>query len=291
MGYLHITNLYRPEAQDILLYKEVYALEKLHGTSTHIGWKDNQIRFFSGGIKHENFIKLFNEADLITKFKSIGLPEVIVYGEGYGGKEQGMRATYGDNLKFIAFDVKVGDKWLTVPEAEDFVVNKLGLEFVYYEKVSTKLSDLDAQRDAPSVQAKRNGILEPKMREGIVIRPLIELNDSRGNRVIVKHKRDEFKETKTPRVVNPEDLKVLVGANKIAEEWVTPMRLEHILGKMESYDITKMPEIIKAMLEDVYREGAGEFIDSKDVRKSIGSMTVKLFKIKLQQNLIDVVNK
>ena len=264
----------------------MYALEKIHGTSTHIAWKDGQVRFFSGGTKHETFIQIFNEAELIVKFQSTGLNDVIVYGEGYGGKEQGMRATYGENLKFIVFDVKVNDKWLTVPEAEQFVLN-LGLDFVSYKKVTTKLSDLDAERDANSVQAVRNGITEPKMREGIVIRPLIELNDHRGNRVICKHKRDEFKETKTPRVVNPDDLKVLTEAIKIAEEWVTPMRLEHILGKMETYSIVDMPTIIKAMLEDVYREGSGEFVDSKDVRKAIGNMTVKLFKLKLQQNLID----
>ena len=264
----------------------MYALEKIHGTSTHIAWKDGQVRFFSGGTKHETFIQIFNEVELIAKFQATGLNDVIVYGEGYGGKEQGMRATYGENLKFIVFDVKVNDKWLTVPEAEQFVLN-LGLDFVSYKKVTTKLSDLDAERDANSVQAVRNGITEPKMREGIVIRPLIELNDHRGNRVICKHKRDEFKETKTPRVVNPDDLKVLTEAIKIAEEWVTPMRLEHILGKMETYSIVDMPTIIKAMLEDVYREGSGEFVDSKDVRKAIGSMTVKLFKVKLQQNLID----
>lgn len=31
MGYLHIDNLYKPVAQDILLFKKCYALEKIHG--------------------------------------------------------------------------------------------------------------------------------------------------------------------------------------------------------------------------------------------------------------------
>ena len=31
MGYLHIENLYK--AQDILLFRECYALEKVHGTA------------------------------------------------------------------------------------------------------------------------------------------------------------------------------------------------------------------------------------------------------------------
>ena len=39
MGYLHVPNLYRPEAQAILEFKRLYALEKIHGTSAHIQWK------------------------------------------------------------------------------------------------------------------------------------------------------------------------------------------------------------------------------------------------------------
>ena len=36
MGYLHIENLYKN--QTVLMFKELYALEKLHGTSAHIRW-------------------------------------------------------------------------------------------------------------------------------------------------------------------------------------------------------------------------------------------------------------
>src|SRR5690348_10996218 len=37
MGYLHIGNLYK--TQDLLLFRECYALEKVHGTSAHITCK------------------------------------------------------------------------------------------------------------------------------------------------------------------------------------------------------------------------------------------------------------
>ena len=37
MAYHHIDNLYRN--QDVLLFKEVYALEKIHGTSAHVSFK------------------------------------------------------------------------------------------------------------------------------------------------------------------------------------------------------------------------------------------------------------
>src|SRR3990167_5040344 len=107
MGYLHIYNLYKN--QDILLFKECYALEKIHGTSAHISWKDEQLHFFSGGSNHESFINLFNHDFLIEKFKEIAAVSMIFYGEAYGGKLQGMSRTYGNHLKFVVFDVKINN--------------------------------------------------------------------------------------------------------------------------------------------------------------------------------------
>ena len=53
MAYLHIDNLYKN--QEILMFKECYALEKIHGTSAHVGFKEGAIHFFSGGENHERF--------------------------------------------------------------------------------------------------------------------------------------------------------------------------------------------------------------------------------------------
>ena len=106
MAYLSIDNLYK--AQTILLFKECYALEKIHGTSAHITYRENQLTFFSGGSSHENFVKLFDRDKLLEKFIQIGQTDIVVYGEAHGGKMQGMRETYGNELKFVAFEVKIG---------------------------------------------------------------------------------------------------------------------------------------------------------------------------------------
>ena len=82
-----------------------------------------------------------------------------VFGEGYGGKEQGMRDTYGPDLKFIAFDVKIGNRWLSVTDAED-VVKKLGLEFVFYKKVSTYFTEENGVRKYVELDAERDRILQ-----------------------------------------------------------------------------------------------------------------------------------
>lgn len=284
MGYAHVANLYRPEAQTILLFKEVFALEKIHGTSAHLRWKDGQLTFFSGGEKHSNFVNLFDEPALKAKFEEFGHAEVIVFGEAYGGKQQGQSYRYGKELKFIAFDVKVNDFWLSVTNAEG-LVGSLGLEFVHYKRVSTDLTALDAERDAPSEQARRNGMGEHP-REGIVIKPIVDMRTNDGERIMAKHKRDEERETKTPRQVDdPAKLAVLEEADAIATEWVTDTRLEHVLDKLGDVGMQDTPKVIAAMIEDVVREGKGEIVDSKDARKAIGKATVKLFQRKLKSTI------
>lgn len=278
MGYMHIDNLYK--YPHMLLFKEVYALEKIHGTSAHISWKDGKVSFFSGGESHERFLGLF-DTDIATRFQAIGHDEVTVYGEAYGGKQQGMSGTYGKELKFIVFDVKVGDCWLSVPNAEDVAI-KLELEFVDYVKCETDLKSLDRERDRDSVQAARNGVGMGKLREGVVLRPLIELTKNDGTRIICKYKGEAFSETRTKREVDPKKLKTLENATAIAEEWVTPMRLEHVLDKLpEATEMKHTGDVAKAIVDDVKREAEGEVEWSKDVERAIGRAAAKIYKAKL----------
>jgi len=313
MGYLHIENLYKE--QTILLFKRCFALEKIHGTSAHITFKNEptaagagdtviKLNFFSGGESHVRFLTLFNQEELLKRFADLGIRDrdVTVYGEAYGGSQQGMSHVYGKELKFIVFDIQVGECWLNVPNADD-MAKKLGLDFVYYEECSTDLASLDAQRDMVSVQAIRNGVssivghnvlteadgvvevpnigrvLDSKPREGVVLRPLVELTDNRGNRVVCKHKGDKFKETATPRpVVDPSKMQVLADANAVANEWVTATRLEHVLDKLPGHCMEKMRDIIAAMQEDVLREGKGEIVESESVKKAIGKKAAEMYK-------------
>jgi len=289
----HISNLYRPEGQTILLFKRCYCLEKIHGTNTKVVFNpaNDEIKFHSGGETHEKFVSLFNQEQLLKGFNELGVPfdkTVTIFSECYGGKQQGMSYTYGKDTKVIAYDVQIGDKWLNVPAAED-VAKKLGIEFVHYVETSTDLAELDARRDAPSIQAKRNGIIEDKLREGVVIRPLVEMTLNNGERVACKHKGDSFQETATSRpVVDPTKMKMLEDSIAIANEWVTPMRLEHVLDKIPNHSMEKMRDIISAMVEDVFREGSGEIVESEAVKKSIGKKTVESYKNYIKSKLYDV---
>lgn len=283
MSYLHISNLYQDTT--IFLFKECYCTEKIHGSSAHVSWRNEEnkssqcpLRFFASGAKHDTFVALFDQNFLTEKFVELGIENIMIYGEVYGGKMMKMSGTYGKDLKFIAFEVKIDNHWLSVPQAEEIVL-QLGLDFVYYEKISTDILTLDKARDTHSIQAIRNGLGEGKLREGVVLRPLIELRKNNGTRIIVKHKNEKFQETKTPReVLTPEKLKVITDANEIAEEWVVPNRLNNVLSKIPALNITKMGEIILAMVEDIKREGEKEIIWSKIVQKAISKKTAQMTK-------------
>lgn len=282
MSYLHIQNLYK--SREILEFRKCYAMEKIHGTSAHIAWKDSQVEFFSGGCKYEEFVKLFNLENLVAKFTELGHPQVIVFGEAYGGKMQSMKASYGIHLKFVVFEVKIGDSWLAVPQAESVAI-QLGLDFVPWREISTELSSIDAEKDSDSVQAVKCGCGEGKKREGIVLRPLFECHLNNGERVIAKHKREDFVETKTPRPLDKDKFEVLTRAEEIATEWVTEMRLTHVLDGFPGAGIEQTGDIIKAMLEDVLREGVGEIEESKDMRIAVSRHTVLMFKRRISNEL------
>jgi len=299
MGYRHINNLYKDKT--VLMFKRLWAMEKIHGTSAHISFhffgdlksdskfdatlenKYCHIGYFSGGETYERFCGLFSTTELASKFLQLGMnTKITVYGEAYGGKQQGMSETYGKELKFVAFEVQIGDKFVDVPFAEQ-VCQKLGLEFVHYEEIDADPEIIDRLANAPSVQAKRNGVENPKLpREGVVLRPLVEFLHPDGvGRIMAKHKNDIYKEREhAPKLQSPEELKVLEDAKTIAQEWVTPMRLEHVLDKLKAegveLDEKQMNKIIKAMIEDVEREAEGEIISNKHTRKAISKKTAKL---------------
>lgn len=272
MGYLHIKNLYKDRA--ILEFKQVYALEKIHGTSAHIRMKDDKLSFFSGGVKsHEQFCALFDHEALAEKMRGT---DVVIYGEAYGGKLMKMSKVYGADLRFVAFDVMINGRWLGVPEADAYVVG-LGLEFVAWELIPS--DDIDKAREKPSAQAQRNGIGDDCETEGVVLRPPFECTNVYGERIIVKHKREKFRETTGPRELSATELQVLEDADQIAEEWVTEMRLTHVLDKLgPDLAVQDTGRVVAAMVEDVLREGEGEIVVTRQAKSAIGRRAAGLFK-------------
>lgn len=305
MGYMHINNLYKD--QTVLMFKELYALEKLHGTSAHLYYDKNQhikfvdpgnasqfratvkntpecvVSMFSGGASIVSFEQLVNMQDFADACAAMNAESVLVHGELYGGSQQKQAYRYGPKLKFGVFDVCINGTWLTVPDAAD-VAKKLGLEFVYYEKIPGTVEACDKARDMFSTQAYRNGMGMDKFMEGVVLRPTVEMTDNRGNRVMAKHKRPEERETATDRKVeDPKKLAVLSNATEIANEWVTETRLDHVLDKIPGAGLRETGQVLKAMLEDVFREAGLEIIDTKEARDAITTKTRLMFHARVKK--------
>ena len=292
MSYMHIPNLYRDGT--VLLFRRLFALEKIHGTSAHITWRQDtgNLHLHPGGGSATKFAAMFDIPALKTALRDLVGKNCTIYGEYYGGGGAAgmkMSATYGKVAKFIVFDIEIlgadlegnpKDCWLSVPQAND-LATKLGMEFVYWEEIDATVDAINAFRDSDSMQAVRNGCGPGHKKEGTVLRPLVELTKNNGERVIAKHRRSEFVERQNGEPepgVDPARLKVLEDAQAIADEWVVPRRLEHVMAKLApNLTIRDTGTVVRAMVEDVLREAAGEIVPSKEASTAIGRKAADLF--------------
>jgi hypothetical protein len=279
MGYMHIENLYKNKK--ILLFKKCYATEKIDGTSAHIGYNRDLDKLDTfAGTQSFQFYEQYKTDIWKEKLKKFCLThqtnKITIYGEWYGGGIQGNRF-YGEDKKFIAFDVKIDDYWINVKNAS-LVATSLGLDFVPFEIVDTDETSLINVRSKPSEIAKKAGF--DHIREGVVLHPLEEVRLNDNSRIMCKYKNDDFSEIKhEPKPFDPEQAKILEKANEIVEQFVTYNRLKHVIQTVPLHSNDDFGAIIRAMAEDVKREGDGEFVDfNKQVVKLIGKKTIELIK-------------
>jgi len=118
----------------------------------------------------------------------LDFPEgACLYGEGYGAGIQEGGGRYREEKDFVLFDVFGGKgRNYFKREAVEEIGAKYGLDFVPIIGRGN-LWDM--------VEMVRNGFLSkwgPFEAEGIVARPLVELQDRFGNRVITKIKHKDF---------------------------------------------------------------------------------------------------
>ena len=78
---------------------------------------------------------------------------------------------------------------------------------------------------------------------------------------------DTFKEREHLPKISEESLKIHEEAQSAVNEFVTEMRLSHILGKLTECNIEDTGMIIKFMIEDVFREAKGEIIENTEIKK------------------------
>lgn len=165
--------------------------EKIDGTNVRIIWDGQNIAYkgrTDRAVLPVDLLKQLHSTfePLKTRFfDNFSCKQVVLYGEGYGGKiQKGQK--YRETADFILFDIKIGQWWLTRESVKD-IGGRLDLSVVPCRGMGT-LWD--------AVHAAREGI--PSMfgdfeAEGYVARPAVELLDRSGQRIIAKIKCRDFR--------------------------------------------------------------------------------------------------
>lgn len=167
--------------------------EKIDGTNIRIYWDGHKVSYHG---RTENasipanlmnrLIELFggevNEEMFEQKF---GETPVILIGEGYGAKIQKGGGNYREDNDFILFDVSINGKYLSRENVKD-IANYFNLDVVPTIMIGKLEDGVKYVKEKPK---SKIGVADA---EGLVARPLFELKDENGKRIIVKIKVHDF---------------------------------------------------------------------------------------------------
>lgn len=281
----HLENLYRsPE----ILNGPVTITEKIHGFNARVGRDEDGKLWF--GSRNQDFdaavapsLQGFSDwaRGAFPEAEVLGLG-VTLYGEWAGrGIMKGI--DYG-TPRFYLFGVRYGDgPVLNDRETITGFARTYATAHVPFlgEVTRPVIGVLDALRDEPSEIAMGSG------REGIVVAPLLPFFDAHGHQVIGKHKSEAFRETaSSPRV--PRTPTDMTNALAFAAEYVTANRLEHVLQQVVEANpdcdcngglaVEVTGDVLRAMYNDVVREGGPDYealddVDKKILGKAVNKLT------------------
>lgn len=185
-------SIYRNETVKFLKDNDWEFTEKIDGTNIRVVWDSHKVSYYGRTDKAQipsqlmnRLIELFggdvNEEMFEQKF---GDKNVMLIGEGYGAKIQN-GSSYREDNDFILFDVLINDNYLSRENVKD-IANYFNIDVVPTIMIG-KLED-----GINWVKTKPKSKIGTANSEGLVARPLVELKDKNGNRVIVKIKVRDF---------------------------------------------------------------------------------------------------
>lgn len=187
-----IEGAFRNDAVKYLANNDWYFTEKIDGTNIRIHWDGHKVEF-AGRTDRAQIPKslmdyltnTFDSMEAEEMFEQkFGETNVILFGEGYGpGIQKG--GAYRNDVSFILFDVQIGDTWLKRDSVED-IATAFGVDIVPIIFVGNIKKAVDF------VKTKPKSTIGTANMEGVVGRPVIEMKDRLGKRVIVKIKVCDF---------------------------------------------------------------------------------------------------
>ena len=166
--------------------------EKVDGTNIRVMWDGKQVQF---GGRTDNaqipapLVNYLNATFTAEKMlANLEFPEspICLYGEGYGAKIQKGGGNYiPDGVAFVLFDVRADVWWLQLDDVCD-IAKRLGLKVVPFrgQGMLCEMTNMVKR----GLQSFWGGFYA----EGLVARPVIELKDRAGRRIITKLKHKDF---------------------------------------------------------------------------------------------------
>ena len=175
--------------------------EKVDGTNIRVGWSGGAVKFGGRTDRAElpgqlriHLEKTFTEELMSGTFQGEG--SITLIGEGFGGKIQKMSKTYGDEQRFILFDVFVEPCenhplgiWLERENVADIAAT-LNIPVVPVFFTAPLMQGYLKLKEFPDYNSLISEAGLPS--EGFVARPQVELRNRFGSRVITKIKGRDF---------------------------------------------------------------------------------------------------
>jgi len=158
--------------------------EKVDGTNIRVMYDEEGNVSFAGKTDAAQIPPMLLTA-LTCLFPNKLLNNACLYGEGYGNKIQKVGSNYRNDNSFVLFDVKVGDIWLERSNVED-IAKQLQCEVVPIIGSGTLREAIQLVKEGFNSQWGNF------LAEGIVARPVVELQNRMGERVITKIKHKDF---------------------------------------------------------------------------------------------------
>lgn len=188
-----MTDCWRNPTVEFLKDNEWLFTEKIDGTNISVVWDGHRVSFHGRTERAQipsslmNYLMdIFSGNEVEELFEQVfGDKEVILYGEGYGAKIQN-GGNYRSDVSFILFDVLIDNMWLT-RESVESIAKTFGIDVVPVVLRGTIKDAIDF------VMTNPKSTIGTAMMEGVVGRPVCEMYDRRGERIITKIKVRDFR--------------------------------------------------------------------------------------------------
>jgi len=175
--------------------EEVVITEKIHGTNSRVGVVEGtymagskELRRKQPGTWKENIywfpFSLPSVQALFDEYHSA--KQVILFGEVYGSKIQSLNYGVIDTLGYRAFDMLVDGKYLSDREFGDLCDANYVLRVPYLYQGPYSLDIVKRLSNGPTELSADH------IREGVVVKPVVERRDPKLGRVILKYIGDEY---------------------------------------------------------------------------------------------------